>query len=452
MNIINIKNMNIFLIRNLLRYICLFLSIIFISGKSFSQNVITFKDVNDAVTMALENNSVLKNAKFDKMKADEKVSEVYSDNLIPTLTLNSRLTRTFQKQVFDIFGQKYEVGSDNAVANTLDMSLALPVLGTPVMNGIRIAEYYSKVQMENILSVTADVKNDVKRAYYGVLLSRSVVDVTRLTLKNAEDNFAVVDAKYKNGVATEFDYLRAKVKMDNVRPELSKSERNLEISRKVLSNAIGLKGNDSVDVTGELDYDSLEVWADINYMINKISEENVSVRQLKINKLINEELVDVDKANYLPKLYIFGQYALSSAENDGRSFTNYRFFNTSFAGLGLSWSLNIFRNRFKVHQSQIEVKKNDEQIRDLKQKLKLVSESSIIALDDARQRIQSQKKTLMLAERGVELANASYRAGTLNQIDVQDAELSLYNSRLSYYQAIYDYQLAKAQLEKLLEK
>ena len=118
----------------------------------------------------------------------------------------------------------------------------------------------------------------------------------------------------------------------------------------------------------------------------------------------------------------------------------------------MSWNLNLFRNSFKVKQSELEVKKTEEQIRDVKQKLKLLSESTLIALDDAKQRLKSQKETIELAKRGVELANLSYASGVLNQIDVQDAELTLYQSRLAYIQAIYDYQIAKAELERLLEK
>jgi outer membrane protein TolC len=173
---------------------------------------------------------------------------------------------------------------------------------------------------------------------------------------------------------------------------------------------------------------------------------------LLISRKINEELVRVDKANYLPKLFIFGQFNLNSGENDSRRINDYRFFNTSNAGLGLSWNLNLFRTSYKVDQSEIEVKKTTEQIKDVKQKLKLVSQSAIIVLEDAKERIISQKKTLRLAERSLELANASYKAGVLNQIDVQGAELSLSQSRLAYLQAIYDYQVAKAELEKLLEK
>lgn len=439
------------IINNYSRRNALLVLLMFLAVNSFAQNNIVISDVDQALSLAMVNNSDIIRARLDKLKADEKVSEVYSDNLVPTITLNSRYFRTFKKQVIQIFGQTFETGADNNFINSLDITEPIPILGTPVFSGIRIAEYYSKVQEENLVAVEFDVRNNVKKAFYQTQLAKAVVDVNSLTLKNAQDNFSVVESKYKIGVATEFDYLRAKVKVDNILPILSKSERNYEISRKVLLNAIGLKTDDRIEVTGELQYDSTEVFGNTEDIINKIADNNVAVRQLILGNKINKELVDVDKANYLPKLYLFGTYNLSSSQNDNRSLFSYPFFNSLNAGLGLSWNLNLFRNSYKVKQSEIEVKKNEEQLKDIKQKLKLTSESVIIALDDAKQRLVSQKNTIQLAERGVELANASYRAGVLNQIDVQDAELTLYQSRLGYYQAIYDYQAAKSELQKLLE-
>lgn len=424
------------------------------SGKGvlFAQNNIVITSVNEAISLAMKNNSEVIRAKLDKMKAEEKVSEVYSDNLVPTISLNSRYFRTFKKQVIQIFGQNFETGADNNIINSLDITEPIPVLGTPVFSGIRIAEYYSKAQDENITAVETDVRNNVKKAFYGVQLAKAVVEINNLTLKNAQDNYEVVSSKYRNGVATEFDFLRAKVKVENILPVVSKSERNLEISTKVLLNAIGLKTEDKLEVKGELTYDSTELFVTTNDIINKISENNVAVRQLEIGNKINKELVEIDKANYLPKLYLFGAYNISSSSNDNRSLFNYPFFNSFNGGIGLTWNLNLFRNSYKVKQSEIDVKRNEEQIKDVKQKLKLTSESYIIALEDAKQRLISQKKTIELAERGVELANASYKAGVLNQIDVQDAELTLYQSRLGYYQAIYDYQSAKSEIQKLLEQ
>lgn len=423
-----------------------------ISSNSYAQQVKVINNVEQAINLAFQNNSSIISAKLDKLKAQEKVSEVYSENLIPTVTLNSRFQRAIRKQVLNIAGQQFEVGSDNSFSNLIDVRESLPILGTPVFTAIRIADYYEKTQQQNITKTEIDVKKNVKAAYYSVLLSKSIVDINKLTQKNSEDNFTVVEKRYKIGTATEFDYLRAKVRLDNSSPQLSESERNYQISRKILLNEIGLKNQQDIEVQGELTYDSTEVMLTTDEMINNIAKNNIEVRQLEVLRNINEELVKVDKANYLPKLSVFGQYTLFTSENDGQPLMDYRFGNTLFVGLGLDWNLNLFRNTYKVNQSEIEVKKNNEQLAQLKQGLKLRAESSIIALDDAKERISSRKKTVQLAERALELANASYQAGVINLIDVQAAELSLSESRLAYLQAIYDYQIAKAEIEKLLEE
>ena len=423
-----------------------------ISSNSYAQQVKVINNVEQAINLAFQNNSSIISAKLDKLKAQEKVSEVYSENLIPTVTLNSRFQRAIRKQVLNIAGQQFEVGSDNSFSNLIDVRESLPILGTPVFTAIRIADYYEKTQQQNITKTEIDVKKNVKAAYYSVLLSKSIVDINKLTQKNSEDNFTVVEKRYKIGTATEFDYLRAKVRLDNSSPQLSESERNYQISRKILLNEIGLKNQQDIEVQGELTYDSTEVMLTTDEMIDNIAKNNIEVRQLEVLRSINEELVKVDKANYLPKLSVFGQYTLFASENDGQPLMDYRFGNTLFVGLGLDWNLNLFRNTYKVNQSEIEVKKNNEQLAQLKQGLKLRAESSIIALDDAKERISSRKKTVQLAERALELANASYQAGVINLIDVQAAELSLSESRLAYLQAIYDYQIAKAEIEKLLEE
>lgn len=418
----------------------------------FSQQKLIITSIEQAVNLALRDNSDVINARFERLKAEKVVSEVYSENLLPSLTLDTRISRSFKKQVLNLFGETFEVGSDNNFNTGIDISEPIPILGTPVFSGIRIAEYYSKIQSENVELIENEVANTVKNNYFSVLLSKAIVDVNKITYDNAEENYKVVESRYRNGVATEFDFLRARVKVENVRPVLLKSERDFDVSKKLFSNAIGIKVNDNIEIIDSLTYDSTEIWESTDELIKRISENYVTVRQLRLNKKVNEELVNVQQAYYLPKVFLYGRYELLAQENDQVPISDYRFYNTFNAGIGLSWDLNLFRNSYKVDQAKLDVKISQETLIDVQQKLKLRSEAAIISLEDAKQRILSTRETVTLAERGLDLANNSYREGVLNQIDVQDAELTLYNSRLGYYQAVYDYHIAKAELEKLLEK
>ncbi|MEO8513937.1 MAG: TolC family protein [Ignavibacteria bacterium] len=406
----------------------------------------------DAINLAKRNNSDYVIAQLDKLKADKQVSEVYSENLVPTLTLSSRYTRSFRKQTITFSGQTFEIGSDNSVTTTLDVSEPIPFLGTPVFTGIRIAEYYSRIQDENVKSVESKIKTDVKKSFFNVLLLKEVIKLNQQSIDNAQENLRVVEARYKAGVALEYDYIRAKVKVETLKPQLSQSENNLAIAKKFLKNNIGLKDETEIDVSGSLIYDSTEVWGSMSDLIKKISNNNVAIRQLKLSKKINEQLVDVDYANYLPKFYVFGQWQSQANENDERSITGYRFFNSIVAGIGLSWNLNLWKNGYKEDQSKVEVRKSEEQIIKTKELLKTQTESVFLKIEDARNRIRSQEELVNTAQRGYDLANISYKSGVLNQIDVVDAELALSQVKLAYIQAIYDYLNARSELEQLLEK
>ena len=127
-----------------------------VSTSAFSQ--VRELSLQDAINEAYKNNSELINARYDKVKADFKVSQTYNESLIPSITLNSQYIRTFKKQVFDIFGQRYEIGTDNQIQNTINLQEPIPILGTPIFQGIRVAEYYSKMSEENVRSIETKVK------------------------------------------------------------------------------------------------------------------------------------------------------------------------------------------------------------------------------------------------------------------------------------------------------
>jgi outer membrane protein TolC len=425
------------------------------AGSSYAQNV-RIVNLHEAISIAKKNNSELIIAKMDKMKADEKVSEVYAENLIPSLSLSSQYIRAIQKGYFNVsFGgmtQRFSLTSDNTIQTTISVSEPIPVLGTPVFSGIRIAELYSKLQEENVTGIEDKIEANVKKAFLNVLLLKDVIDVNEKSLATSEENLKVVESRYKTGVVTEFDYLRAKVKVETIKPNLEQAKNNLTLSKKVLKTSIGLKTDEDIDVTGKLAYDSTEVFGSVDAIIKKIAEQNVAVRQLKLNRGINEELVKVNRANFLPKIYLFGQYMVQALEDDGKPLTRYVYNNSINVGIGLSWDLNFIRNKHVEEQSLIETKKNEEQIIDVKDKLKTQAQSILLRLEDAKNRIIAQRETVLMAERGLELAIISFKSGVINQIDVLDAELTASQVRLAYLQAIYDYLTAKAELEQLLEK
>lgn len=447
-----LNNMNcVFNNFSAIKYVVFLLGFLILEHGAFSQTK-KILSLRESISLAEKNNPELIIAKIEKLKAEAKISEVYADNLIPTVNFNSRYTRNFKKQVFEIYGQQVEIGTDNSISNSFDVTQSIPVLGTPVFSAVRIAEYYATLQDESIRQIETKIKADVTKSYLNLLLLKEIIEVNKNSLINAEENLRITEARYRAGVSTEFEYLRARVKVETIKQQISQSENNLQISKKFFKNIIGDKSEEDIETVGSLEYDSTEVFGSKEVLLNKISTQNISIRQLTISKFINEELNKVDEAGFLPKFYLFGQYSLNAQENDEKDFLKYRYVNSIAAGIGVTWNLNFLRHRYKEDQSYLEIKKSNEQISDVREKLKTQTESILLRMEDAKNRIRVQKETVALSERGLELANISYISGVINQLDVLDAELTLSQVKLSYLQAIYDYLVARTELQQLLEK
>ena len=69
---------------------------------------------------------------------------------------------------------------------------------------------------------------------------------------------------------------------------------------------------------------------------------------------------------------------------------------------------------------------------------------------EAREVLESQKKVQEEAEEALRLANARADAGTGTQLDVLDAQTSLTQARTTQIQALHDYAVARARLERAI--
>src|SRR5262249_50505213 len=67
----------------------------------------------------------------------------------------------------------------------------------------------------------------------------------------------------------------------------------------------------------------------------------------------------------------------------------------------------------------------------------------------ALQLIEAQKKTVEETEESLRLAEARFRAGTGTQLDVLSAQTALTEARSNEIQALYEYNLANASLERV---
>jgi outer membrane protein TolC len=70
------------------------------------------------------------------------------------------------------------------------------------------------------------------------------------------------------------------------------------------------------------------------------------------------------------------------------------------------------------------------------------------AVEEAYLRATGQQLAVQQAQRGFEIASAQYTEGLGGQLELTDAEVALRQSEFNYAQAVYDYLVARAQLDE----
>jgi outer membrane protein TolC len=292
--------------------------------------------------------------------------------------------------------------------------------------------------------------SDVKKAFYGVLLAKDVLTLMKASLQNAEDNLRNVEVMQEQGVVSEYDLIRARVQTDNIRPRVIESERNVTLATNGLKLLLGLGPGEAIEVTGELEFIPAE-----DVMVSRaeelVVEKNAALRALRDQGRVNEKLVTIYKSESLPTLSAFGNYRWL-AENDalGRISTN-DFVSTSQVGVTLSFNLfNGLQTRARVNQAEVDYMQSQEQLSATRDALLTNAQNIRYRLEEAQRRIQSQNRTVEQAEKGYRIATTRYQSGSGTQLEVNDADLALLQARVNRVQAIYDYSVAKADLEYLL--
>ncbi len=408
--------------------------------------------LDEAIEIALANNRSLQIARLEIDKADAQVSEAFG-NALPSLDLSANYSRNIKKQIFyfpgtDGIPRPIEIGSDNALSTELRLQQVL--FNSAVLTGVGTAKTYAQISRQQLRATAAETVLMVKKAYYGALLTRDVLVLNEQLLANAEQNYQTAVKFYQAGMRAEFDAIRAEVQMENQRPAVVEARDNYQMAIDNLKLLLGMAPEVTLELTGALEHPaSTDTTAQTVAAARQILDQyNPQLQTLRLSTNVNEQLIDINRSEYLPTLAFFGSYQYQ-AQSDKLSELSFQ----PTALVGLSLSINLFngwRTTARVEQAKIDYMKSEQQLAQLDQALKTQLEATLRRINYAQQRIAASERTIAQAQRGYNIATVAYSAGTGTQLQINDAELALAQSRLNQLNAIFDYRSTLADLEGLL--
>ncbi len=430
--------------------------------------------LDDAIKMAIENNRGIEIAKMDVDKAHAAVSEAFGYAL-PSVDVSAGFTHFLQKPKVPF--PDFEAMLNNSTYGVLfdenlipyDQSKFMPMdfklqsfalsnnyqaqaqvtqilFNSAVFRGIGASRIYLDLAKENLKRTIAKTVLDVKKAFYGVLLTRDLHQIAQTRFTNANDHLQNIKAMREQGLVSEFAELSASVQVENIRPILVQLENtNIDVTNglKILLNIDQKK---EIEIVGKMDYEIEDLPTEAE-LINEAKKSNLALNTLKIKNQLDDEFAAINRSGYWPTIAAFGNYTYAGS-GEKWDFQNY-----SSSTIGLSFSINLFqggRTKYKVEQNVIVSKQTTEQIRSLTDATEMQVKSKLNDLIRVKKLIEAMTKNVSLADRAYKIADSRYKEGEGSQLEVKDADVMLANARINYTNAVHDYIVAKASLYNLV--
>ncbi len=427
--------------------------------------------LDECLTIALSDNPTVKIADMEVERLDYSKREVIGQ-LLPTIDFGATYSRMLAKQVMymnmDGFGDMGGNGNDGAEENSragekkdngikmgldnsysLGFQASLPLIAPQLWKSIGVSDTQILRSLESARQSRQSLVNQVKNAYYTLLLAQD----SRKVIQESYDMAALTNRTYQQqreaGAASDYDVLRTSVAMKNIEPEIVQADIAIKQARLQLLILMGLDSNFELEAASQLsDYEASMYETVLS--INPDYSGNSDLRLLDIDSKLLKQNLDIQKLAFVPTLALTANYNWTSMSN-GSPFSNFRW--NPYSTIGVTLSVPIFHGGQrinKVKQAKIQYAETQWQRENLERSISMQVDLAIDNIQLNVKQIASSSESVAEADSAHTIMEKSFGIGAASYLDLRDSELSLTRARLAYYQAIYNYLVAGSNLELLL--
>ena len=414
-----------------------------------TQNTLTLT-LDKALEIALDENPTIKVA-AEEIALKKVASKEAWQSLLPEASLNGSLDHTIKAAEMKLNDMSFKMGQDGTNTANAGLSINLPLFAPAVYRAMSMTKTDIELAVEKSRASELDLINQVTKAYY-LMLAQDSYEVLQGSYKLAEDNFNVVNAKYQQGAVSEFDKISAEVQMRSIKPNVISAANAVTLAKLQLKVLMGITADVDIKTDDNLtNYESM-------LFANQLKEEdmslenNTTMKQFELNMKLLEKNVKSLKTNFMPTLSMSFSYQYQSLYNPNINFFDYTWSNSSSLMFNLSIPLYRASNFTKVKSARIQMRQLDWNRIDTERKLNMQVVSYRNNMTASSEQVVSNKENVMQAEKAVQIAGKRYEVGKGTVLELNSSQVSLTQAQLTYNQSIYDYLVAKADLDQVLGK
>jgi len=405
--------------------------------------------LNEAIDIALETQPLIQARLADYMAASHRVDQAFAP-LLPQLTASWTVARsqnaTGSRSIVSAAGtgQQREVTittirpfEENTTAR-VSLSQIIFDFGKTFAS-TEAARRLAEQAQEDVELQRQLITLTVKESFININFARRLIRVQEQALERADLNLRSARGFFDVGTRPKSDVARAEVDVANARVDLIRARNAERLARVALNTAMGIPADTPTEVQDILVYEAMTL--DRTQLLSQALANRPEYKQARLR--VDEAAARMRRAfrDFFPDVSAVGSYG--GTRSDLNEIWE--------VGLALSWSIFDGGNRIaRLRETRASVEAERARVLATELDISREVEQAQLNVSEAEERIAAAQTAVASAQENFRLAQGRFDAGVGTILELTDAQLFLTQAQNTETQALADYRIAVARLERAI--
>ena len=413
--------------------------------------------VDQAVDYANQNSKTLKSSAID-LEMKKRANDYKWNQLLPSVNVSATMSRSNEKvdtsaaMMEAIAGMMVMPAPPAREISEADHWTAVGNVGISwnfsfaLVDGLRLIRKQYEAGQITWDQTLRQNELQVRKLFYGLLLQQEGLALQQQSLENARLRAQQAQVNYRNGLIPELALLQAQVAYENQRPSILKQEQAMKQQLDLFGFLLGVPAGTEIVLEGEINPSFVDL--DTDELISLYSQSHPDILSLQKNlEILNLNLSVQNMQAYTPSLSLSWGFQPVVADISSNWIDTY-VDNGAFSAT-LAWNLTnllpFSANRQAAKDIKDNIRKLELSLETLVEKTELDIRTQVDALAQSQAAIEASAGNIQLAQRSYDMTLVAYRNGTVELLDVREAEnqlnqakLGLANEKFNYLSGLLD--------------
>lgn len=459
----------------------LLLAVMFLTGTllSSAQEPVRLS-LQDALKLAMQNNTNILNSDLDLKIAQKKVWETVSTGLpqisakgayqhifkVPTMSFGGKTTLSNTEVPWDpvtmsgtmsslqlLSGENIYLNSEAGTPielgvksnTTFDFTLSQLIFSGSYIVGLQATKVYYGLTKQNAEKAKLDVIETVTNTYNMIQLAEESRKILAQNLENITKTLYEVSEMNKQGFLEKTDVDQLELTGNTVRNAMNQIDSNLDMGYRLLKIQMGMDDAAKVELSDPLESGESLTASSVQLFAESFNiGQNVDYQLIQTSEKAAKLELDLARASYLPTIAGFYNHT------EKLKAPAFDFSPKDVVGVNLSMPIFSSGQRSSiVSQKRMALEKAKNTRQYVSSSLAMQSTQYQNDLKLKLEKYQNQKKSKELSDDIYQRTLEKYKQGVATSMDLMTSQNQYLTNLTNYYQAIYDLQGSRSKLEKL---